>query len=344
MHWLAGLETLLRQGRDVVRVCVAQALGSTPREAGTSMLVLSDRFIGTIGGGQLEFRALAAARTMLQAGDASNARIERLPLGGDLGQCCGGNVSLLFERYETRRDLSAVGHAAARLSAGESIRLRLTIHEAGLIDRIFEPSTNAAAPAAPTDIPRAEPDETPPCGAPALAHVTLFNDGPSIEFTELLVSSSTPLWLWGAGHVARALVRVLEDTAFSIRWLDERSDGFPGQVPESVNLVRDDDIVGFAGDAPPQAFHLVMTHCHDLDYRIIHRLLTNDRFAWLGLIGSETKATCFRIRLAREGVPDDRILRMVSPIGLEGLRGKAPSTIAISVAAQLIERLPLGQR
>jgi xanthine dehydrogenase accessory factor len=87
-----------------------------------------------------------------------------------------------------------------------------------------------------------------------------------------------------------------------------------------------------------------MTHDHDLDYRIVRALLVDGRFAWLGLIGSETKATCFRIRLAREGVADDRILRMVSPIGLEGLRGKAPSTIAISVAAQLIERLPLGQR
>jgi len=344
MHWLSSLEALLRQGRDVVRVCVAQARGSTPREAGTSMLVLRERFIGTIGGGQLEFHALASARDMLAGSKTSNARLERLPLGGDLGQCCGGHVSLLLERYDARRDLETVSRAATRLAAGESLRLRLTIDAAGRIGRFFEPSTRSVAAGALTDTPGIETDEPSQTGAPVLASLTGPNDGSSTEFTETLVQSSTPLWLWGAGHVARALVRVLEDSAFAIRWLDERDDGFPERVPESVGLVRADDIAALAAGAPPKALHLVMTHSHDLDYRIVHSLLATGRFAWLGLIGSETKATCFRIRLAREGVADDQILRMVSPIGLEGLRGKAPSTIAISVAAQLIERLPLDQR
>lgn len=199
-------------------------------------------------------------------------RTQAFPLGADLAQCCGGNVTLCFEP----------------LSAGK------------------EPGSRT-------------------CGSG-------------------LDPEGTPLWIYGAGHVGRAVVRVLAEAPFDIRWIDERVDLWPTGAVEGLSPEHHANASALAMTAPEGGFHLVMTHDHDLDYRIVRALLVDGRFAWLGLIGSETKATCFRIRLAREGVADDRILRMVSPIGLEGLRGKAPSTIAISVAAQLIERLPLGQR
>jgi xanthine dehydrogenase accessory factor len=70
----------------------------------------------------------------------------------------------------------------------------------------------------------------------------------------------------------------------------------------------------------------------------VFHLMRDHRYAWLGLIGSDTKATCFRVRLAREGISDDAIRRLVSPIGIEALvgAGKEPSVIAIAVAAQLM--------
>ena len=83
-------------GRDqVVRVVVAETQGSTPREAGTAMIVWQDGQSGTIGGGALEFQATEAARQQLAAGVP--ARLERMPLGPALNQCCGSAMTLLAE-------------------------------------------------------------------------------------------------------------------------------------------------------------------------------------------------------------------------------------------------------
>ena len=89
----------------VARVVVAEARGSAPREAGAEMRVWSGGFDGTIGGGALEWRALALARETLADG---RARVARMPLGPALGQCCGGAVVLVVERLEAVPDLPFV--------------------------------------------------------------------------------------------------------------------------------------------------------------------------------------------------------------------------------------------
>ncbi|MEN3794015.1 xanthine dehydrogenase accessory protein XdhC [Fulvimarina sp. MAC3] len=81
-----------------ILVTITRALGSTPREAGASMLVTGDRAEGTIGGGRLEFDAIATARKMLETGVVRTE--QSVPLGPEIGQCCGGRVDLLFERAD----------------------------------------------------------------------------------------------------------------------------------------------------------------------------------------------------------------------------------------------------
>lgn len=83
----------LQQGRAAMVVQVLEAQGSTPREAGTRMLVSSGEVLGTIGGGHLELKAIAQARQALQRGD-TDATEHRYALGPSLGQCCGGAVTL----------------------------------------------------------------------------------------------------------------------------------------------------------------------------------------------------------------------------------------------------------
>ncbi len=113
-------ETLDRLGREpAVLVCVEATQGSVPREAGTCMLVFAQAVAGTIGGGQLEFQAIAHARDRMAAGPASPPAqdaqdtqlpdIRRYPLGPSLGQCCGGVVHL---RYEALAPGSGPGLAA----------------------------------------------------------------------------------------------------------------------------------------------------------------------------------------------------------------------------------------
>jgi xanthine dehydrogenase accessory factor len=86
------LRQTLEAGEPAVLVTVTGAQGSTPREAGAAMLVAASRIAGTIGGGELEWRMIAKARDMILAGEDSAA--VDLPLGPELGQCCGGRVAL----------------------------------------------------------------------------------------------------------------------------------------------------------------------------------------------------------------------------------------------------------
>ena len=83
----------LQERTPAVVVEIVQARGSAPRGAGTRMLVSAVQAIGTIGGGHLEWKALAAARAMLAVREPAPRR-ERYPLGPALGQCCGGVVEL----------------------------------------------------------------------------------------------------------------------------------------------------------------------------------------------------------------------------------------------------------
>ncbi|MCT4332899.1 xanthine dehydrogenase accessory protein XdhC [Paracoccus sp. YLB-12] len=80
----------------MIRVRVISARGSTPRDAGAEMFVAADRVTGTIGGGQLEYMAIDRARQMLARGE-TEASMD-IPLGPEIGQCCGGRVQLLLDR------------------------------------------------------------------------------------------------------------------------------------------------------------------------------------------------------------------------------------------------------
>jgi xanthine dehydrogenase accessory factor len=94
--WLDMLRALDQDGTPAVLVTLLAVRGSTPREAGCKMVVTAEAAHGTIGGGNLEFCSVALARSALQAG-ATGPIVREFPLGPELGQCCGGHASVLFE-------------------------------------------------------------------------------------------------------------------------------------------------------------------------------------------------------------------------------------------------------
>ena len=104
MNWIdSALQALAHA--PAMRVCVSATQGSVPRERGTCMLVSLQGQWGTIGGGHLEYTAIAHARALLAAGRSQDA--QRHVLGPSLGQCCGGVVHLAFTRVQAE-DASAL--------------------------------------------------------------------------------------------------------------------------------------------------------------------------------------------------------------------------------------------
>ncbi|MBC7739238.1 MAG: xanthine dehydrogenase accessory protein XdhC [Candidatus Saccharibacteria bacterium] len=303
MFDLTALQTALTRHGRVARIVVAATEGSAPREAGAAMLVWADGQSGTIGGGTLEWQAVLRARGMLAAGGCV---LTREALGPGLGQCCGGAVTLLTEIYDTVPTGFQNGPLIARATAGQPMPLA--------VKRFLAAARNQG--------------QQPPAQ---------LIGGWMVEPT---APPRRPLWIWGAGHVGRALVDVLRPLPdFDLTWVDIAPDRFPHCSQVRILPVADPaDTVTLA---PTNARHLIVTFSHSLDLELCHRLLTHG-FAGCGLIGSATKWARFRSRLkALDHVPD-QIARITCPIGDPAL-GKHPQAIAIGVASALLVPMQIRQ-
>jgi len=153
---------------------------------------------------------------------------------------------------------------------------------------------------------------------------------------ELIGVQLKPLILFGAGHVGHAVARLLADLPFEVTWVDSRPDIFPDRPGPNINAVDSDNTLNEVSKAPPGSIFVVMTHSHQLDEDICFEVLLRGDFAWLGLIGSVTKRRRFVQRLAQRGIDESKLAQLVCPIGLSGIKGKQPATIALSLVAQLM--------
>jgi xanthine dehydrogenase accessory factor len=247
--WLDALVAAERDNQPAVLVTVLTVKGSTPREAGAKMVVSADGLFCTIGGGNLEHQCEAAARTLL-AQDAEGPSQRDFPLGPELGQCCGGHVSVLFEVLR-----------------------------------------------------------------PPRLHVALF----------------------GAGHVGKALIKLLADLPCRVSWIDSRPESLPANLPPAITPLRIAEPARAVENVPAGSLVVVMTHDHQMDFDIVSAALRRPDFLAVALIGSETKRARFAGRLARAGLPRAAIDRLICPIGLPGIEGKEPAIVALSVAAQILQ-------
>lgn len=307
-----SLRAFLDAHACIARVTVTEAKGSTPREAGTWMLVAPTAIFGTIGGGQLEFMAIDEAREMLRGGPSSlrerwsersggsasaasvgdvrsfddgtrrgdphpRPRPARgrgaapftlsVPLGPEIGQCCGGRVELSISRVDaTDRD--------AMTAAAEAEDARLPV-----------------------------------------------------------------VLVFGGGHVGRALAQALVLLPVRASVVETRADaidGFPTEIETKLTPVPEDHVRA----ALPGTAFVVLTHDHALDFLIVAEALRRGDAAYVGMIGSQTKKATFRSWFLRNaGGSEAEFARLVSPIGGAAVRDKRPSVIAALAAAEIMTAL-----
>ncbi|MCT8161191.1 xanthine dehydrogenase accessory protein XdhC [Pseudoruegeria sp. SHC-113] len=296
----AALAHQIARHGSVVRVVVAKAEGSAPREAGAAMIVWEGGQSGTIGGGALEYEAAARARARLSEPGARWLRHE--PLGPALGQCCGGAVTLAYEVFD----------AATLPDAAPSFQ------------RSFgtEP-----CPASLTRLAQRHAASGDPVPVTLSGH----------WLAEPMGRAALPVWIYGGGHVGRAIAAVLAPLPeFAPTLIDIDSARLPDPLPEGTESLIAAHPTRLVAHAPQEAQHLVLTHSHALDLELCHALLTQSA-SRIGLIGSATKWARFRKRLATLGHPQAAINCIECPIGDPAL-GKHPQAIAVSVAAALLKR------
>ena len=337
--WLSLLPGAFSREQATVRVALASVLGSAPRELGASMLVASDSLRGSIGGGNLEFKAVDIARTMLRQGPAW--QVASFPLGPALGQCCGGFVELWFERIEVDQRVALAGFEARRNNATSDCFLATVAATDQPPRRALFAQENAdgfgdlVLDAWVRDELAAMQEEEP-------AGARLARSANRTLLLERLDAGATPLYIFGAGHVGRALVSLLPGLPFKVLWVDGREGVFPEFTPANVTTHTSSFPLELVREAPVDACFLVLTHSHAVDYEICREILKRDNFSFAGLIGSHTKAARFAHRLARDGIAAERVGRLVCPIGIAGIAAKQPEAIAVAVAAQLLRLRELG--
>lgn len=239
----------------------------------------------------------AAARARAMLTGAGRT-VDRIALGPSLGQCCGGAVTLWTEVYEA-----------------------LPVPEAGVIAR------------GPGDMPLAVKRMLAAARGQGLRPVAGLVQG---WLVEPVSEPDRQVWVWGAGHVGRALVSVLAPLpGIAVTWVDVAAERFPDAVPQGVTVVPASDPAMVADHAPAGAEHLILTYSHALDLELCHRLL-NRGFRSCGLIGSATKWARFRSRLKALGHEPAAISGIRCPIGDPTL-GKHPQAIAVGVAAEILK-------
>lgn len=332
--WIDSLKNALSRAPSAVVITVIAVEGSVPREVGATIVVTVDRTFGTIGGGNLEFSAIATAREMLVGQNESaigrsvegEQACQQISLGPSLGQCCGGRVELLFEcvtgKTQWVKELT-VGHGLSveTLSESRSWLCRNLDHRQVVIESLedFQQQVSIVA----NDALTTEP--------------VLFNssNGTSRWFCMPVFKIQPAVYVYGAGHVGQAVVAQLNLLSCRVIWIDHREGWLQLQPDLPLDRVLTDSPEDEVHTAAADAYHVVMTHSHAVDFEICHAVLKHRRFGWLGLIGSETKRRTFIKRLQQRGIDDELISRLRCPIGNLHLESSVPSVIALSLAAEL---------
>jgi xanthine dehydrogenase accessory factor len=148
--------------------------------------------------------------------------------------------------------------------------------------------------------------------------------------------SAWPIVVFGAGHVAQALLRVLLPLPCSLTVIDARAEWLE-QLPRARNLrvVPHDHAADLVPTLPAHAFVLCMTKGHTTDRPILQRALAEHDFPFVGVIGSEAKAAVLRKELIGGGLAPERAAKFHCPVGLD-FGTNHPHEIALSIAAQLL--------
>ncbi len=329
----SDLAVLLDKVERVGLVTIARVRGSAPREVGAKMVVGPSYNIGTIGGGQLEYECtkIAIRECLSDAGQSGRSVIRRFPLGSSFGQCCGGAVEVLFESI-TQADRDWLSEYRRLINSGISfVNMNCIAGGRKLIGRDFATNFGVSQSSARSMDERARDVFR------GTADIVWENIENSAVLFERVSKNDFEIAVYGAGHVGSALVHALTPLQASVRWVDTRERMFPNVVPENVVTVVTSSPAREAMAMSPNTFHVIMTHSHPLDFEICSSVLADGRAPFCGLIGSLPKRRKFERLMRRQEIPDNRIGRLVCPIGIGGISGKRPEEIAVAVTAQLLK-------
>lgn len=325
------LNSELKAGRSAVLCSILASSGSSPRGSGAKMLVCEDgRALGTVGGGAVELHAAELAKAALvNKQSAVQGFILRPNEVADIGMICGGNVTVYIQYFSPwdEKLCSFVEAACTLLEKGNT--------DAWLVMKLSGPQlldiglyTSGEGLKYAEDIPE-------DVLAGIIQSRAVYKKGEIAYYAEPIVQKGR-VYIFGGGHVGKALVPVLAKVGFSVTVFDNRPDFadirfFPGA--EEV-ILGDYRSIYEKITLAPEDYVVIMTPGHQADYEVMEQALRSP-LKYIGCIGSRHKVAATRQKLFAAGISEADADRVHSPIGLD-IGAETPEEIAISIAAEMI--------
>ena len=303
--FFAELLRMMEDRQNAVLAVIVAEQGSAPRGAGAWMLVSgAGRVAGSIGGGVVELDAVNCAKSLLAEGRCSQKDYCLHPdSSNELDSVCGGDVTVHFQFIAWDDAAWRRVSALALEKIADRQRARLVLDLNG--------------------------------GLPVLEEGSSRRQEEGRFSLELFAGERAVIF--GGGHCGQALTPVLASVGFCVTVCDDRPDyARPALFPAAERVL--------CGGYPelceqleltPEDYVVVMTHGHAHDFEVERRVLCA-RPAYVGVIGSRSKAAAASAKLRECGVSEEAIQSVHTPVGMD-IGAVTPPEIAVSIAAEMIQ-------
>ena len=176
------------------------------------------------------------------------------------------------------------------------------------------------------------------CGGYVQVKITKHKNGvDSFKNENKIKKIDENLYIFGAGHIGKELSSRSIDLDFNVNLIDSREEYLKIQKNNKITNIYAKFPWLLVKNFKKNSFFIILTHSHDLDFKIINELLNLNNFKFIGLIGSKTKMKRFENRLIKLGHNQSLIDKIECPIGIKSITSKKPAQIAISIIARLLE-------
>lgn len=322
----------LLEGKDVELSTITNSTGSTPRGAGSRMLVFADDLpIGTVGGGAVEFQSQTQSKEAIVKKQSFFELFRLSPNKvADLGMICGGDVDIHFQYF---------AHEDEKIKTflKEMLEKYICDPEAFLITKIAEDGKWEMYLCKHNQVLL----ESHPFNTNIISHcihqhkkVVEVNN---IKYYVERISPSGTVYIFGGGHVGQSLLPVLSKIDFPCVLIENREEFAMKELFKEaidIKLVNNyEDLDDFKFQS--QDYIIIMTRGHQSDYEVLKNVL-HQNIHYIGMIGSKAKIKKTYDRLYEIGFSKEDTDKIYAPIGLD-IKAETPNEIAISIAAQLIQ-------
>jgi xanthine dehydrogenase accessory factor len=319
---------------------VVRTQGSTPQVVGAKLVVTDDegeRPVGTLGGGCVEADAILASREILAKGGRSlRAYALTEELAWNTGLVCGGTMWILAEPAEDSLQ-DAIADCARAAAGGPPVVVATILKRRGReLEFAGRAIVRADGRAAGEVGDAARLDRIREAALEQLPHATARLVSLDADHDVLLepIAGKPRIVVAGGGHVSQAIARQAQLLDFDVTILEDRPEFasperfggarvLGGHIPDTIGAL----------DFGWNSYIVIATRGHKLDADCVLAAVRTDA-RYIGLLGSRRKAVLIGAMLRDEGIPQDRIDAIRTPVGLD-LGGRTPAEIALSVMAEI---------